>query len=194
MLQEKTGFEQEVENALKALRLGGVILYPTDTIWGLGCDATNESAVDKIYQIKHRPENKSMIVLVATPRDILKYVAAPTPEVWDIVERAEEPLTVIYPGGIGLAPQLLDEEGNVAIRVVKDEFCFHLIKRLRYPLVSTSANISGMPFPENFHQIDQKILNAVDYVVNYRRDDAEKKKPSRIIKLEKNGAITTIRE
>src|SRR5690606_23353052 len=137
MLQEKTGFEQEVENALKALRLGGVILYPTDTIWGLGCDATNESAVDKVYQIKHRPVNNSMIVLVATQRELLEYVAAPAAGVWDIVEPAEEPLTVIYPGGMGLAPQLLDEEGNGAIRVVEDEFCFHLIKRLRYPLVST---------------------------------------------------------
>jgi len=186
--------EAEIVKSLSVLRSGGVILYPTDTIWGIGCDATDDQAVEKIFRIKNRPEKKSMIVLIASSRDILKYVAAPPPEIWDLIENTPTPLTIIFPGGIGLAPRLIDEEGNVAIRVVQDEFCRHLIKRLRKPLVSTSANISGKPFPESFAQIDREIIDNVDYAVNFRREDTEKKKPSKIIRLEKSGKITVIRE
>lgn len=186
--------EAEIVKSLSVLRSGGVILYPTDTIWGIGCDATDDQAVEKIFRIKNRPEKKSMIVLIASSRDILKYVAAPPPEIWDLIENTSTPLTIIFPGGIGLAPRLIDEEGNVAIRVVQDEFCRHLIKRLRKPLVSTSANISGKPFPESFAQIDREIIDNVDYAVNFRREDTEKKKPSKIIRLEKSGKITVIRE
>ena len=186
--------EAEIVKSLSVLRSGGVILYPTDTIWGFGCDATDDQAVEKIFRIKNRPEKKSMIVLIASSRDILKYVAAPPPEIWDLIENTPTPLTIIFPGGIGLAPRLIDEEGNVAIRVVQDEFCRHLIKRLRKPLVSTSANISGKPFPESFAQIDREIIDNVDYAVNFRREDTEKKKPSKIIRLEKSGKITVIRE
>ena len=186
--------EAEIVKSLSVLRSGGVILYPTDTIWGIGCDATDDQAVEKIFRIKNRPEKKSMIVLIASSRDILKYVAAPPPEIWDLIENTPTPLTIIFPGGIGLAPRLIDEEGNVAIRVVQDEFCRHLIKRLRKPLVSTSANISGKSFPESFAQIDREIIDNVDYAVNFRREDTEKKKPSKIIRLEKSGKITVIRE
>lgn len=186
--------EAEIVKSLSVLRSGGVILYPTDTIWGIGCDATDDQAVEKIFRIKNRPEKKSMIVLIASSRDILKYVAAPPPEIWDLIENTSTPLTIIFPGGIGLAPRLIDKEGNVAIRVVQDEFCRHLIKRLRKPLVSTSANISGKPFPESFAQIDREIIDNVDYAVNFRREDTEKKKPSKIIRLEKSGKITVIRE
>lgn len=189
-----SNIEAEIVKSLSVLRSGGVILYPTDTIWGIGCDATDDQAVEKIFRIKNRPEKKSMIVLIASSRDILKYVAAPPPEIWDLIENTSTPLTIIFPGGIGLAPRLIDEEGNVAIRVVQDEFCRHLIKRLRKPLVSTSANISGKPFPESFAQIDREIIDNVDYAVNFRREDTEKKKPSKIIRLEKSGKITVIRE
>src|SRR5690606_22763359 len=186
--------EAEIVKSLSVLRSGGVILYPTDTIWGIGCDATDDQAVEKIFRIKNRPEKKSMIVLIASSRDILKYVAAPPPEIWDLIENTPTPLTIIFPGGIGFAPRLIDEEGNVAIRVVQYEFGRHLIRRFRKPLVSTSANISGKPFTESFAQSDREIIDNVDYAVNFRREDTEKKKPSKIIRLEKSGKITVIRE
>lgn len=190
----RMNFTEDVENCLKVLQSGGVILYPTDTIWGLGCDATNEDAVQKIYNIKRRQETKTMIVLLADERDIFQYVAQPDAAVFDYLENTTKPTTVIYNGALGMADNLIAEDGSIAIRLVQDDFCRHLIKRLRKPLVSTSANISGQPSPGSFSSINDEIKQACDYVVQYRRDDERKAQPSSIIKWNDNGTVTVIRE
>lgn len=186
-------FEKDIKEALKVLVNGGIIVYPTDTIWGLGCDATSEKAVGKLFKAKNRPEGKSMIVLLADKKELLQYIATPPEKLLSLQDAYEGPLTIIYPGSKGLAPQLSDEEGNIAIRIVKDEFCKELILRLQKPLVSTSANISGEAFPRMFKEINQAIINAADYTVQYRRNDDSIRKPSSIIKLEKNGDIKVVR-
>ena len=187
-------FTEDVENCLAVLQAGGVILYPTDTVWGLGCDATNEEAVQKIYSIKQRQETKAMIVLLADERDIFQYVAQPHPGVFDYLENTIKPTTVIYDGAIGMADNLVPGDGSIAIRLVKDEFCRHLIKRLKKPLVSTSANISGQQAPSNFNTIDPQIIHAADYVVQHRRNDEQKAQPSSIIKWNDDGSVIVIRE
>ena len=149
--------EQDIQSALQTLRYGGIILYPTDTIWGIGCDATNEVAVQKIYELKQRPDHKSMIVLLAAERDLLQYIAAPDMEVFNYLDSVTKPTTIIYEGALGLADNLLGADGSVGIRVVKDEFCKHLIKRLGKPIVSTSANLSGKPAPRFYSEIDPVI-------------------------------------
>lgn len=184
---------EEVKKCADIVRKGGVILYPTDTVWGIGCDATNEAAVKKIFAIKQREESKSMIVLVAEPHQVDFYAQVPD-VARDLVEFAEKPLTVIYPKAKGLAKSLVAEDGSIGIRVVKDEFCRQLIEVLRKPLVSTSANISGEPAPANFDEISDTIKNSVDYVVNLRQDETKKSTPSQIIKIELNGVITIIRK
>lgn len=181
-------FTNDIENCLNVLHAGGTILYPTDTIWGIGCDATNAEAVEKIFQIKNRPIEKSFIVLVADERDILQYVAAPDLAVFDYLEKCEKPITVIYENGLGLTENIIAADGSIAIRVCKDEFCKHLIKRFRKPIVSTSANISSKPSAKKFKEIDDAIKNAVDYVVKYRQDDISEAQPSTIIKW-KNGEV-----
>jgi L-threonylcarbamoyladenylate synthase len=184
---------EEVRKCVDVLRKGGTILYPTDTIWGIGCDATNEQAVQKVFDIKHRPSSKSMIILVAEAHQITFYAEAPQVAM-DLVEFAEHPLTIIYPKAKGLARSLVAEDGSIAIRVVKDEFCKQLIHTLRKPLVSTSANISGEPAPDNFYEISESIKNEVDYVVNLRQQEVDKTKPSRIIKIAMDGTIEIIRK
>ncbi|MGP8217797.1 MAG: L-threonylcarbamoyladenylate synthase [Bacteroidia bacterium] len=184
---------EEVKKCSGVLRKGGIILYPTDTIWGMGCDATNEQAVQRIFEIKHRPSSKSMIILVAEPHQVSFY--AGTPEVTkDLVEYAEKPLTIIYPKAKGIAPSLIAEDGTIAIRVVKDEFCKMLIHSIRKPLVSTSANISGEPAPGNFDAISGSIKNSVDYVVNLRQHETKKSAPSSIMKISMDGTIEIIRK
>ena len=178
----KSFFDIEVENALSVLRNGGIILYPTDTVWGIGCDATNEAAVRKIFQLKQREDSKSMIVLVAEERAILEYVAAPDMGVFDFIKQQQRPTTVIYENAIGLAQNLIAADGSLAIRIVQDEFCRHLVKRLRKPIVSTSANISGAVTPQSFSAISEEIKNGVDYVVQWRQDDQQALHPSQIIK------------
>jgi L-threonylcarbamoyladenylate synthase len=190
---EKSFFEAEVEEALEVLRSGNVILYPTDTIWGIGCDATNEDAVQRIYQIKKREDSKSMIILVADERDILHYVAAPDLAVFDFIEEQTRPTTIIFEHAIGLPDNLVAEDGSIAIRIVRDEFCRHLIKRLRKPIVSTSANISGKPSPQNFIEVTEEIKEAVDHVVNWRQDDYNIAMPSQIIKWNSDGTFRIIR-
>jgi L-threonylcarbamoyladenylate synthase len=190
---ERGFFETEVEEALEVLRSGNIILYPTDTIWGIGCDATSEEAVQRIYQIKNREDSKSMIILVADERDVLRYVAAPDLAVFDFIEEQTRPTTIIFEHAIGLPANLVAEDGSVAIRIVKDEFCRHLIKRLRKPIVSTSANISGKPSPQNFMEVTDAIKTAVDHVVNWRKDDNKIAMPSQIIKWNSDGSHTIIR-
>lgn len=186
-------FENDVTASLQVLRSGGLILYPTDTIWGIGCDATDEEAVKKVFTLKQRPEAKSLVILLADVRDLLKYVAHPRPDIADMIAGFDRPTTVIYEGALDLAPNVINSDGTVAIRIVKDTFCRHLIKRLRKPLVSTSANISGHPSPASFRDVDAAIKEGVDYVVNHRQDDTTPAAPSRIIKLLKDGSVQVIR-
>jgi L-threonylcarbamoyladenylate synthase len=186
-------FEEDIGHCLKVLEQGGTILYPTDTIWGIGCDATNEAAVQKIFDIKMREAERSLIVLVADEKDILKYVAGPDPAVFDLIRSATRPTTIIYDAAIGLAPNLMHSNGSVAIRVVQEKFCRHLLKRFRKPIVSTSANFSGDPAPQTFMEIVNDIRTAVDYIVNYRQDDRTVAVPSSIIKWNRDGSQTIIR-
>lgn len=185
-------FEKDIEQCLKVLKDGGLILYPTDTIWGIGCDATNASAVEKIYTLKKRPDEKSMIVLVADEREVLQHVASPDLQVFDYLQETIKPTTVIYEGAIGLADNLVSPDGNVAIRICREEFCKHLIKRFRKPIVSTSANISGQTTAKLFKDISAEIKNGVDYIVKFRQDDKTIAAPSSVIKWD-NGAVTVIR-
>lgn len=186
-------FEQEVEKALQVLRNGGTILYPTDTVWGIGCDATNEKAVRRIFEIKKREDSKSMIVLVAGERDVLQYVAAPDLSVFDFIEEQTRPTTIIYEHAIGLPSNLVAQDGSIAIRIARDEFCRHLIKRLGKPIVSTSANISGESTPQFFKQISPIIKEQVDYPVQWRQDDETPALPSQIIKWNNDGSKVVIR-
>ncbi|HEY0676719.1 MAG TPA: L-threonylcarbamoyladenylate synthase [Chitinophagaceae bacterium] len=186
-------FQKDIDECLTVLRNGGIILYPTDTIWGIGCDATDPLAVEKIYALKQRPGSKSLIVLLADERDVLQYVANPDLRVFDYLQTTQKPTTVVYDGAIGLADNLVSDDGSLAIRLVNDPFCRHLIKRLRNPLVSTSANLSGEPSPASFSDISEKIKNSVDYVVQHRQDERTPVTASSIIKWNKDGSITTIR-
>jgi L-threonylcarbamoyladenylate synthase len=186
-------FNNDIEPCLEVLQKGGLILYPTDTIWGIGCDATNPEAVARIYELKKRSDTKAMIVLVADEKDILHYVTQPGLQIFDYIKGVNRPTTVIYDGAIELADNLLAADGSVAIRICEDEFCKNLIKRFRKPVVSSSANLSGYPAPQCFKDIEPVIIDGVDYVVNYRQDDTEYKKPSSIIKWEKDGTLSIIR-
>ena len=187
-------FEIDVEQSLDVLRKGGVILYPTDTIWGLGCDATNTEAVKRIYQIKQREDTKSLIILVADEREILQYVAAPDLGVFDFIEQQSRPTTIIFENAVGLPDNLVAQDRSIAIRIVRDEFCRHLVKRLRRPLVSTSANISGQPSPPFFKAVSDEIKNAVDYIVQWRRADEIPTQPSQIIRWNNDGSFEFIRK
>lgn len=186
---EKSFFEEEVEKALAVLRSGGIILYPTDTVWGIGCDATDEQAVRRIFEIKRRADSKSMIVLVAEERDVLQYVAAPDLSVFDFVQQQQRPTTVVFDHAIGLASNLVAADGSIAIRMVRDEFCRHLVKRLRKPLVSTSANISGAATAKTFGEISEEIKTGVDHVVQWRQDDDTPSLPSQIIRWRKGEPV-----
>lgn len=186
-------FEQDIKHCVDIINKGGVILYPTDTIWGLGCNALDKDAVNKVFDIKHRPTNKSLIILLAEAKDILQYIAAPPPDIIDIVENFERPTTVIYNGALGFPDNVVSEDGSIAIRVTKDPFCKALIKRMQKPLVSTSANISGMPHPIFFKDMSEDILSNVDYIVEYRRNDTTETPPSRIIRIDDEGNTEIIR-
>src|SRR5450631_3004336 len=155
-------FENDIINSINVLQQGGIILYPTDTIWGIGCDATNSSAINKIYQLKNREEKKSMIILLAHKSDIKNYVLHPSKKIIDFLAEQKQPTTAIFEKAINLSRELINADGTIAIRIVKDEFCKILLQRLQRPLVSTSANISGDASPENFKMVNAKIKNGVD--------------------------------
>ena len=186
-------FEKDIDHCLTVLRQGGLILYPTDTVWGIGCDATDPRAVEKIYQLKDRSAAKAVIVLVADEKDILKYVANPDPGVFDYLKKSAKPTTVIYQGAIGLADNLIHEDGSIAIRIVQEKFCRNLLKRFRKPIVSTSANISGEPSPAKFSEIFNHIRTGVDYVVHYRQEEDAPASPSSLIKWNNDGPPVIIR-
>ena len=173
---------------------GGVILYPTDTIWGIGCDATNEEAVRRVYEIKQRSDSKAMLVLVDSPVKVDFYVQDVPEVAWDLIEVADKPLTIIYSGARNLASNLIAEDGSVGIRVTNEEFSKRLCQQFRKAIVSTSANISGQPSPANYSEITEELKSMVDYVVGYRQEEIGHPKPSSIIKLDKGGVIKIIRE
>ena len=186
-------FINDVERCLTVLQFGGVILYPTDTIWGLGCDATNPAAIQKLMEIKGKPLHKGLIVILATERDVLQYVASPDLEVFDYLVTTNKPTTVIYEDGLEVADEVLNEDGSIAIRLVQEDFCRYLLKRFKKPIVSTSANIHGYPSPQNFASVSINIKDAVDYIVQYRRSENLVNNPSSIIKW-KGGEVEIIRE
>jgi L-threonylcarbamoyladenylate synthase len=186
-------FEQDIELCLKTLKEGGLILYPTDTIWGIGCDATNAEAVEAVYALKKRSDEKAMIILLTDENDILKYVTQPNPKVFDYIKGIHKPTTFVYEGGIGLAENIIQKDSSIAIRITKDPFCKQLIKRFGKPVVSTSANISGYPPPAIFEDIDIAIKNGVDYIVQHRQDDRTPAVPSAVVKWNADGSITIIR-
>ena len=176
------------------MREGGVILYPTDTIWGIGCDATNEDAVRRVYEIKQRQDSKAMLVLVDSSVKVDFYVRDVPEVAWDLIDLADKPLTIIYSGARNLAANLLTEDGSVGIRVTNEDFSKRLCQQFRKAIVSTSANISGQPSPKNFSEISEEVKSAVDYIVGYRQEEISNPKPSSIIKLDKGGVIKIIRE
>jgi L-threonylcarbamoyladenylate synthase len=186
-------FSQDIKEALSVLKNGGIILYPTDTIWGIGCDACHEEAVKKVYELKKRIDSKSMLILMDDVGRLFAYVREIPEIAYELIEASEKPLTLIYPGGRNLAPSLLAEDGSIGIRITKDPFCKDLIKKLNKPLVSTSANISGMPSPSVFNEISEEIKSGVDYIVKWRQDDKVKASASSIIKIDKGGLFRILR-
>ena len=186
--------KDEINKVLEVLKTGGIILYPTDTVWGLGCDATNAEAVAKIYALKNRAGNKGMIILLDTENKLQGYVQEVPDIAYDLIEYSEKPLTIIYPGAKNLAINVISEDKTIGIRIPKHDFCQQLIQRFRKPIVSTSANISGEPSPVNFSKIDQKIIDGVDYVVDLEQESNEVKQISTIMKLAIDGQFTFIRK
>lgn len=184
---------EDIKKACEIMEAGGIILYPTDTIWGIGCDATNEAAVKKVYELKKRADHKAMLVLIDSTAKLDRYVEDVPDIAWDLIELADKPLTIIYSKAKNLASNLIGEDQSIGVRVTQEEFSKKLCERFRKPLVSTSANVSGQPSPANFAEISEDVKNGVDYIVNYRRDDTSKAKPSSIIKLDSGGVITIIR-
>lgn len=185
---------EDIKKACRVLGEGGVILYPTDTIWGIGCDATNEEAVRRVYEIKQRSDSKAMLVLVDSSVKVDFYVQDVPEIAWDLIDLADKPLTIIYSGARHLAPNLLAEDGSVGIRVTNEAFSKRLCQQFRKAIVSTSANISGQPSPGNFGEISEEIKSAVDYIVGYRQEETELPEPSGIIKLDRGGVIRLIRK
>jgi L-threonylcarbamoyladenylate synthase len=186
-------FEDDIIKSLKALETGGTILYPTDTIWGIGCDATNSKAVEKVYKIKNRSEAKSLIVLIDHIDKLSTYIEKVPDITSDLLASITNPVTIIYSNARRLANNVVAPDGTIAIRIVKDEFCSELIRRFGKPIVSTSANISGFDPPVVFSQIAEEIKNAVDYTVSYKQDYFNRSKPSTIIRLRDDGLYTIIR-
>lgn len=187
--------KEDLLEAVRVLQAGGVIVYPTDTVWGIGCDATNEEAVRRVYALKHRVDSKSMLVLLDAPGKLQGYVNEVPSAAWDLLEVSEgqRPLTIIYPGAKNLAPNLLAEDGSIGIRITSEPFSKALCERLHRPIVSTSANISGEPAAKTYSEIAPAVLEAADYVCRFRRNDNEPKQPSSIIKLGLHNELQIIR-
>lgn len=186
--------EDEIKKAVEVMRHGGVILYPTDTVWGIGCDATNADAVRKVYEIKRRDDSKALICLVDSEARLSRYVRNVADVTWDLMELSTKPLTVIFDKVNGLAPNLIAEDGSAGIRITREDFSRELCYRFQKPIVSTSANISGEPTARTFDEISDEIKNAVDYVVRYNQRCKEKHQPSSIVKIDASGKFSIIRE
>lgn len=186
--------QDDVENAFNTLTKGGIILYPTDTIWGIGCDATCSEAVKKVYELKKRIETKSMLVLVDGVDMLRKYVSDVPQQALELIEQSALPLTIIYPTAKNLSSNLIAKDGSVGIRITNEIFSNEICKKLKKPIVSTSANISEMAAPLFFDEISDEIKTHVDYIVNYRQDDKSSVHPSKIVKINTEGEIIIIRE
>ena len=186
--------EDDIKKAVEVMRKGGVILYPTDTVWGIGCDATNAEAVARVYEIKHREDSKAMICLVDNDNRLQRYVRNVPDVAWQLFDCAEDPTTIILDGAINLAPNLIAEDGSIAMRITREEFSKQLCYRFQKPIVSTSANISGEPTAQNYCDISQEIIDAVDYVCRTRRQEHKPHKPSSIIRLREDGQVEIIRK
>ena len=183
----------DMARAVETLRSGGIVLYPTDTVWGIGCDATNPEAVRRIYELKQRSDAKSMLVLVGSEGELQRTVENIPDAAWMLIEAAANPLTIIYDHPVGLATELLADDGSVGVRITSELFSRTLCQRLRRPIVSTSANISGRKTPATFAEISPEIIDGVDYVVSYRRDDTRRARPSNIIKVSDSDIVKVIR-
>ena len=190
----ETNYSDDLRQALDVLVKGGIILYPTDTIWGLGCDATNQKAVERIFEIKKRRDSKSLIILVNGSVMLERYVKNIPSIAAEILEVTDKPITIIYPEGKNLAPGICNEDGSVGIRECTDDFCNELITRFRKPIVSTSANHTGKPSPGNYTEIEKSVINKVDYVVKYRQNDRKKSTASPVIRVDTDGTIKILRK
>lgn len=187
-------YREEIRRATEVMRRGGIILYPTDTIWGIGCDATNSEAVRKIYALKQRTESKSMLVLIDSEAKLQGLVTRVPEIAYDLIEVTDRPLTIIFSGARGVASELIAQDGTLGIRVTKEEFSQQLCQQMRSPIVSTSANVSGKDSPRTFSEIDQEIIDGVDYVVGVRQREPAPKNPSQIISLGATGEIKVLRQ
>ena len=190
---DKSPQASDISRALDILRAGGLILYPTDTLWGIGCDATNPSAVERVYRLKGRDQGKSLIALLGNENQLSSYVHEVPEIAYQLIEYTERPLTIVYSGAKNLAPNLVAEDGSVGLRIVAHAFCTPLLRRFRKPIVSTSANVSGLPAPRNFAEISQEIIEHVDYVVKYGQDDIREQEASMVMKLEPDGKFSFLR-
>ncbi|MFI3240237.1 MAG: L-threonylcarbamoyladenylate synthase [Bacteroidales bacterium] len=186
--------DEDIKKACEVLNKGGVILYPTDTIWGIGCDATNAEAVKRVYEIKERADNKAMLVLLDSDANLSRYVADPPEIAYTLIEVSDKPLTIIYDNAYNLAKNLIGEDKSIGIRITSEDFSRQLCRRFRRPIVSTSANISGAASPSNFAEISEKIKSKVDYIVEHRQNEKGGAKASSIIKLGADGTIKIIRD
>ncbi|MBE6316600.1 MAG: threonylcarbamoyl-AMP synthase [Muribaculaceae bacterium] len=191
--KERAQQEADIVQCLKTLSAGGLILYPTDTVWGIGCDATNAEAVKKVYQLKQRDDSKALIVLIDSADHLDHYVVDVPMIARELIDVAVKPLTIIYEGAYNLATNVLGDQDSVGIRIPNDEFCHRLCERFGKPIVSTSANVSGAPTAKTFADIDASIVQGVDYAVQYRRDDHASRHPSNIILLSRDGTFKIIR-
>ncbi len=187
-------FLKEIQAAEEELLVGNVILYPTDTVWGIGCDAENANAVKKIYKIKEREESKSMIMLMSDVEMLRHYVKEVPDNFEQMLENLDKPTTFVFPGAQNLPKELIASDGSIAVRLVKDEFCHRLIQQIGRPLVSTSANISNEPSPKTFAQVSDKIKERVDFVVQWRQDEEKEASPSRIVKIAEDGKQEVLRD
>lgn len=185
--------ENEITKSVELLKKGKILLYPTDTIWGIGCDATNSKAIQRIYKLKGRSEKKGMIVLLDSPDKLSKYLKHVPPIAYDLIKNSQSPLTIVYSGAKNLSKSIIESDGTIAIRIVKGEYCSEMIKLLDKPVVSTSANFSNQPTATTFGQIDEGIKSGVDHVVTVFQDRVRAVKSSTIIRVEDNGSFTILR-
>ena len=185
--------EEDIKNAVECMRKGGVILYPTDTIWGIGCDATNEEAVKRVYEIKQRDDSKALICLVDSDARLQRYIRQVPEVAWQLIDCIVKPTTLILDGAVNLAPNLIADDGSIGIRITQEPFSKELCYRFQKAIVSTSANISGEPAAQNYRDIDPRIIEQVDYVCWSRRQEHKPHQPSSIIKLKADGEVKIIR-
>lgn len=193
-MQKETDLQKEVDEAVRAMRAGGIILYPTDTVWGLGCDATNAAAVERIYKLKRSENKKSMLVLCASADMVVRYVNKAPGIAFEVMELATEPLTLILPGAAGVAANLVPEEGTLGVRVPDHAFCSSMLRAFGRPVVSTSVNISGEPAALSLAEAPRELVEGVDFVVNPRFEGRPTRKPSSIVAFTEDGAVNVIRK